>query len=324
MLGHNDSVHIAAARRQSTESAVPHSEGLPDGLETVSRVESKRTGPAGPAIHVKRAFVIGHPIAHSRSPLIHGYWIREHGIDGSYEAIDVAPEDLAAFFERVKAGEFVGGNVTIPHKEAAFAAADELDPLAEEIGAANTLVHRHGGIYAFNTDYLGFLGNLDQNAPGWERDLKEAIVIGAGGSARAILVALKSRNLPVIHLLNRTLEKAQDLAIDLEGPIRACSLGEFASVAPGAGLVVNCSSVGMHGTSFEGIDLGPLPKSAVVTDLVYVPLETPLLAAARAAGLRAVDGLGMLLHQAVPGFEAWFGVRPEVTPELRQIVEATL
>jgi shikimate dehydrogenase len=273
---------------------------------------------------VKRAFVIGHPIAHSRSPLIHGHWIKTHGVDGSYEAIDVAPEDLPGFFDRVRAGEFAGGNVTIPHKEAAFAFADELDPLAETIGAANTLVHRHDGVFAFNTDYLGFLGNLDQNAPGWDSGLKEVVVLGAGGSARAILVALKSRNIPSIHLLNRTLQNAEDLAIDLEGPIRAGRLTDFASVAPTAGLVVNCSSIGMNGTSFEGIDLGLLRKNAIVTDLVYVPLETPLLAAARHAGLKTVDGLGMLLHQAVPGFEAWFGVRPEVTPELRNLVEATL
>jgi len=273
---------------------------------------------------VKRAFVIGHPINHSRSPLIHGHWLRAHGIDGSYEAIDVAPPDLPAFFARVSAGEFVGGNVTIPHKEAAFAFADELDPLCETIGAANTLLWRPDSVLGFNTDYLGFLGNLDQNAPGWDDGLETAIVIGAGGAARAILVALKSRNVPIIHLLNRTIEKAQDLAIDLEGPIKAGRLGDFAGVATGAGLVVNCSSVGMHGSSFEGIDLRLLPKSAVVTDLVYVPLETPLLAAARQAGLKTVDGLGMLLHQAVPGFEAWFGVRPEVTPELRRLVEATL
>ena len=273
---------------------------------------------------MKRAFVIGHPINHSRSPLIHGHWLDEHGIDGSYEAIDVAPADLPDFFVRVGAGEFAGGNVTIPHKAAAFAFADELDPLCETIGAANTLVWRPGGVFGFNTDYLGFLGNLDQNAPGWDQDLGGAIVIGAGGSARAILVALKSRNVPTIHLLNRTVEKAQDLALDLEGPIKAGRLSDFAAVAPGTGLVVNCSSVGMHGTSFAGLDLELLPKSAVVTDLVYVPLETPLLAAARKAGLRTVDGLGMLLHQAVPGFEAWFGVRPEVTPALRRLVEATL
>jgi shikimate dehydrogenase len=273
---------------------------------------------------VKRAFVIGHPINHSRSPLIHGYWLEQHGIEGSYEAIDVAPAELPAFFARVTAGEFAGGNVTIPHKEAAFAFADELDPLCEVIGAANTLVYRPGSIYGFNTDYMGFLGNLDQNAPGWDRELKTAVVIGAGGSARAILVALKSRNVPTIHLLNRTVEKAQDLAFDLEGPIKAGRLHDFAAVAPGAGLVVNCSSVGMHGSSFEAIDLKLLPKSTVVTDLVYVPLETPLLAMAREAGLTTVDGLGMLLHQAVPGFVAWFGVRPEVTPQLRQLVEATL
>jgi len=316
---------ISSEERASTGNAAP---GVPRdcGTDSNLRVESsqKRTGPAGPAIHVKRAFVIGHPINHSRSPLIHGHWIKTHGIDGSYEAIAVAPAELPAFFARVTAGEFAGGNVTIPHKEAAFAFADELDPLCETIGAANTLVYRPDSIYGFNTDYMGFLGNLDQNAPGWDKDLKTAVVIGAGGSARAILVALKSRNVPAIHLLNRTVEKAQDLAIDLEGPIKAGRLGDFASVAPGAGLVVNCSSVGMHGSSFEGIDLTLLPKSAVVTDLVYVPLETPLLAMARQAGLKTVDGLGMLLHQAVPGFEAWFGVRPEVTPELRKLVEATL
>jgi len=273
---------------------------------------------------VKRAFVIGHPIAHSRSPLIHGHWITAHGIDGSYEAIDVAPAELGAFIARVRSGEFVGGNVTIPHKEAVFALADSRDDLAEEIGAANTLVTRADGIFAFNTDYLGFLGNLDQNAPGWDKGLDHVVVLGAGGSARAILVALKSRDVPVIHLLNRTVDKAQNLAFDLGGRIECGPLREFRTVAPGAGLVVNCTSIGMHGSSFEGIDLTLLPKSAVVTDIVYVPLETPLLAAARAAGLRTVDGLGMLLHQAVPGFEAWFGVRPEVTPELRRLIEATL
>ncbi len=273
---------------------------------------------------MKRAFVVGHPVAHSRSPLIHGHWIKEHALDASYEAIDVAPADIGAFIERVRGGEFVGGNVTIPHKEAVFALADSRDDLAEEIGAANTLVNREGGLFAFNTDYMGFLGNLDQNAPGWDEGLKSVIVLGAGGSARAILVALKSRDIPTIHLLNRTVAKAQELAFDLGGPIAAGGLEDFAKAAPEAGLVVNCTSVGMHGSQFDGLDLGQLPRSAVITDIVYVPLETPLLAAARAAGLRTVDGLGMLLHQAAPGFEAWFGVRPEVTPELRRLIEATL
>jgi shikimate dehydrogenase len=273
---------------------------------------------------VKRAFVIGHPIAHSRSPLIHGHWLAANGIDGSYEPIDIAPDALAEFIARVRGGEFVGGNVTIPHKEAVFALADSRDPLAIRIGAANTLVHRPDGIFAFNTDHMGFLGNLDQGAPGWDAGLQTAIVLGAGGAARAILVALAERGVREIHLLNRTTEKAAALAAELGGGISASALDDFNRLAPASGLVVNCASVGMHGTRFPGIDLSLLPRSAVVTDIVYVPLETPLLADARALGLRTVDGLGMLLHQAVPGFEAWFGLRPEVTPALRRLVEATL
>ncbi len=255
--------------------------------------------------------------------MIHNHWLRTYGIAGSYEAIDVAPDDLPGFFDRLRAGEFTGGNVTIPHKEMAFALADALDPLAETIGAVNTLTTDHG-VYGTNTDYLGFLGNLDQTAPGWDEGLKEVVVLGAGGSARAVLVALKSRNIPSIHLLNRTLQKAEDLAIDLEGPIGAGTLADFARVAGNAGLVINTSSIGMNGSRFDDLDLGVLPKSAIVTDIVYVPLITPLLADARSRGLRTVDGLGMLLHQAVPGFEAWFGRRPEVTPELRALVEASL
>ena len=273
---------------------------------------------------MKRAFVIGHPIAHSRSPLIHGHWIAQYGIEGSYEAIDVAPDALPAFFERLAAGEFVGGNVTIPHKERVYALVDQLDPLAEEIGAVNTLVLKGSEVTGFNTDYMGFLGNLDQNAPGWDEDLEEVIVLGAGGAARAILVALKAREIGKIHLLNRTVGKAEDLAIELEGRIECGGLDEFSARAGRAGLVVNTSSVGMKGSRFDRLDLGRLPRSAVVTDIVYVPLVTPLLEDARAEGLRTVDGLGMLLHQAVPGFEAWFGVKPEVTPELRALVEATL
>ena len=274
---------------------------------------------------MKRAFVIGHPIAHSRSPLIHGHWIERYRVDGSYEAIDVAPGDLPVFFERLKAGEFVGGNVTIPHKEQVVALVDELDPLAEEIGAVNTLALKGAaGVRGFNTDYMGFLGNLDQNAPGWNEGLDEVVVLGAGGAARAILVALKSRNVGKIHLLNRTVGKAEDLALEFGGPIACAGLGEFAARAGKAGLIVNTSSVGMKGTSFEGVDLSVVPRTAVVTDIVYVPLITPLLAEAQKRGLRTVDGLGMLLHQAVPGFEAWFGVKPEVTPELRALVEATL
>lgn len=276
-------------------------------------------------IHVKKAFVIGHPIKHSRSPLIHGTWLAEHGIEGSYEAIDVAPEDLPAFIDRLRQGEFAGGNVTIPHKEAVFALCDSVDPLAKTIGAANTLVRQPDGkLFGFNTDYMGFLGNLDQNAPGWDRARGRAIVLGAGGASRAILVALRERGLTEIALLNRTEDKAVALAREIEGPFHPGRLDRFADFAPGASLLVNTTSIGMHGSRFENLDLSLLPSTALVTDAVYVPLVTPLLADARALGLRTVDGLGMLLHQAIPGFEAWFGVRPSVTPALRAKIEATL
>jgi shikimate dehydrogenase len=271
-----------------------------------------------------KAFVIGHPIAHSRSPLIHGTWLREHGIDGSYEAIDVAPADLPTFFERLRSGEFAGGNVTIPHKEAVFALCDSVDDLARMIGAVNTLVVKDGKVHGTNTDYLGFLGNLDANAPTWSDGPNDALIIGAGGAARAVLVALRRRNGGKVHVLNRTLANAQALVEEIDGPFSAHGFEDFAALAPRVGLVVNTSSIGMHGTKFDWLDMSLLPRTTLVTDIVYTPLETPLLAEARAHGLRTVDGLGMLLHQAVPGFAAWFGVTPTVTPQLRALVEATL
>jgi len=272
----------------------------------------------------KRAFVIGHPISHSRSPLIHGTWLSAYDIDGSYQAIDVEPAQLSGLFERLRSGEFAGGNVTIPLKEPVFALCDSVDPLATTIGAVNTLVAHDGAVHGFNTDYMGFLGNLDQNAPGWSDGLEHAIILGAGGASRAILVALRERGIKRIHLLNRSREKADALAASLGDLVEAGALADFAALAPEAGLVVNTTSVGMHGSAFPDLPLDRLPKSALVTDIVYVPLETPLLKDARARGLRTVDGLGMLLHQAVPGFEAWFGVKPEVTAALRARIEATL
>lgn len=271
-----------------------------------------------------KAFVIGHPIAHSRSPLIHGQWLAEHGIDGSYEAIDVAPEALPGFFERLRSGEFAGGNVTIPHKEAVFALCDSVDPLATTIGAVNTLVLHDGKVHGSNTDYLGFLGNLDASAPGWSDGPNDAMIIGAGGAARAILVALRRRDGGKVHVLNRTLEKAQALVAEIDGPFEAHGFDAFPQLAAHTGLVVNTSAIGMHGSRFDWLDFALLPKATLVTDIVYTPLVTPLLADAAAHGLRTVDGLGMLLHQAVPGFEAWFGVRPSVTPALRARIEATL
>lgn len=271
-----------------------------------------------------KAFVIGHPIAHSRSPLIHGTWLSEHGIDGTYEAIDVAPADLPAFFERLRSGEFAGGNVTIPHKEAVFALCDSVDDLAKTIGAVNTLVVREGKVHGYNTDYLGFLGNLDAAAPGWSGGPRDALVIGAGGAARAILVALRERNGGQVHVLNRTLANAEALVEEIDGPFEAHSFDAFAELAPKIGIVVNTSSIGMHGSRFDWLDMSLLPKTSLVTDIVYTPLITPLLADAEAHGLGIVDGLGMLLHQAVPGFADWFGVRPAVTPALRARIEATL
>ena len=271
-----------------------------------------------------KAFVIGHPIAHSRSPLIHGTWLAEHGIDGRYEGIDVAPDDLPAFFERLRAGEFAGGNVTIPHKEAVFALCDSVDDLAKTIGAVNTLVVRDDKVHGYNTDYLGFLGNLDAALPGWSDTPSDALVIGAGGAARAILVALRERAFGRVHVLNRTLANAEALVRDIDGPFEAHCFDDFAALAPNIGLVVNTSSIGMHGTRFDWLDISLLRKTALVTDIVYAPLVTPLLADAAAHGLRTVDGLGMLLHQAVPGFDAWFGITPTVTPALRVRIEATL
>lgn len=271
-----------------------------------------------------KAFVIGHPIAHSRSPFIHASWLAEHGIDGSYEAFDLAPAELPAFFERLRSGEFAGGNVTIPHKEAVFALCDEVDPLAQTIGAVNTLVVRDGKVFGSNSDYLGFLGNLDAARPGWSDGLKSAIVLGAGGAGRAVLVALRSRGVKAVHILNRTKANADALVASIDGPFTAHGMGDFTELAPQAGLVVNTTSIGMDDSQFENLDLGLLPKAALVTDIVYVPLVTPLLADAAALGLPTVDGLGMLLHQAVPGFEAWFGVRPVVTADLHHEIAATL
>lgn len=271
-----------------------------------------------------RAFIIGHPVQHSRSPAIHGHWLKVHGIPGSYEPIDMRVTELPALFARLRTGELAGGNVTIPLKEDVAALCDSVDPLARRIGAVNTLVARDGMVSGSNTDYLGFLANLDQQAPGWDHGLETAIVLGAGGAARAILVALAHRGIGTIHILNRTADKAHALAAELAGPFHGHGLSAFDELAPGAGLVVNTTSIGMHGSRFAELALNRLPASALVTDIVYVPLQTPLLAEAHALGLATVDGLGMLLHQAVPGFKAWFGVEPEVTPELRALIEETL
>lgn len=270
-----------------------------------------------------KAFVCGHPIAHSRSPLIHGYWLRAYGIHGSYEPMDVEPAAFADFLKGLARHGFVGGNVTIPHKEAAFAAVDRLDEAAERIGAVNTLWFEDGRLCGGNTDALGFAANLDERAPGWDKS-GAAVVIGAGGAARAVVHALKVRGIRDIRILNRTLPRAVDLA-DRFGPgASAHPMRAAREAATGASLVVNTTALGMHHDTALPLEPELLPEEATVTDIVYVPLETPFLVAARRRGLKTVDGLGMLLHQAAPGFERWFGRRPQVTAELRDLIVADM
>ncbi|WP_342150511.1 shikimate dehydrogenase [Methylorubrum sp. SB2] len=273
----------------------------------------------------RKAFVVGHPITHSRSPLIHGHWLAEHGIDGRYERVSVAPEDFEEFFRGLPASGFAGGNVTIPHKEAAFRLADSLTERAKKIGAVNTLVVEGGRVVGDNTDGIGFIAHLDRSlGADWpERTGRQAVVLGAGGAARAVVAGLIERGLNV-QIANRSPERAQALAALDPEHARALPWDDLPAALPETGLLVNTTALGMAGHPPLAIDLAPLPARAAVCDIVYVPLETPLLAAARARGLAAVDGLGMLLHQAVPGFEKWFEVRPEVTPALRERIVADL
>ena len=273
-----------------------------------------------------KAFVIGQPVAHSRSPLIHGYWLRELGLAGSYERIEVAPEDLPAFVNGFAARGFVGGNVTVPHKEAAAAAVHTLSPAARRLGAANTLtLDREGRVVGDSTDGPGFLTSLACAAgAGWRDRVADALVLGAGGAARAIVAALLDSGLDRIVVASRTRARAEPLrAFDPARVVLAPWPSSGARLLP-ADLVVNTTSCGMNGLDPLDLDLGALPSHAIVVDIVYAPIETALLARARARGLVAVDGLGMLLHQAVPGFEAWFGRRPEVTPALRALILADI
>jgi len=277
---------------------------------------------SAPNLSAPRACVLGWPIKHSRSPLIHGYWLKLYGLEGSYEKVAVEPEAIAGFLEDLQGKGFVGCNVTIPHKEAAFVAAQQKTETALKLGAVNTLWFENGVLCGDNTDVIGFLHALDADAPGWDKGLEKAVVLGAGGAARGIVHALLLRNINPIFILNRTLERAQALADIFGDKVIPLGWDKAPEALDGAGLLVNTTSLGMAGQPPLDIDLAPLKKDAIVDDIVYVPLETPLLAKAKAAGLRTVGGLPMLLHQAVPGFEHWFGRRPEVTPELRALIEA--
>lgn len=271
------------------------------------------------------AGIMGWPVAHSRSPALHGYWLKEFGIDGAYVPMAVRPENLRRALQALPLLGFAGCNLTIPHKEEALRAADEYDDAAKRAGSINTIIVRpNGSIFGRSTDGFGFIAALRAALTGFNAAQGPCVVLGAGGAARAVVAALLDEGATELRLVNRTPERAARLAKELGGPVRGVAWDDRAKALAGAGLLVNATSLGMEGQPALELPLDALPRDAIVNDIVYVPLETPLLAAARARGNRCVDGLGMLLHQARPGFEAWFGVRPEVTPGLRQAVLATL
>lgn len=271
-------------------------------------------------MNFRRACVIGHPVAHSRSPLIHKHWLNELKIEGDYVRQDVPPDQADAFFKNFSASGYVGGNVTVPHKEAAFRALKAADPVASYLKAANTLWLENGALHGMNTDVYGFLAHLDESVPDWNQKTETAVVLGAGGAARAVVFALIDRGVERIHVVNRTLARAEALAADFGKKAVAADWTALPKLLKQASLLVNATSLGMAGQPALEADLKPMKVGSIVYDIVYVPLETQLLAAARKRELRVVDGLGMLLHQAVPGFEKWFGVRPQVTNALRAVL----
>ncbi len=271
------------------------------------------------------AGVMGWPVMHSRSPKLHNYWLQKHGLAGVYVPLGIKIEGLAAALRALPALGFSGCNLTIPHKVEALKIVDNLDPLAKRIGAANCIVvGPDGSLNGFNNDGWGYIENVVDRVPGWRADAGPIVVVGAGGGARAVIVGLQDRGAREIRLVNRSPERAAALVQQIGGSITTIGWNDRNRALDGAAMVVNTTSQGMVGQPALDLSLDALPKTALVSDIVYTPLETPLLAAARMRGNPTVDGLGMLLHQARPAFKAWFGVLPEVTAELRQSIEATL
>lgn len=269
----------------------------------------------------KTAGVMGWPVGHSKSPRLHGYWLNKYTIDGSYVPLAVSPDQFENAIRGLKALGFQGVNVTVPHKEKALSLADHATPRAQKIGAANTLiVQDDGSILADNTDGYGFYENLKQGAPDWNPKSGPAVVLGAGGAARAIIVALIEAGVPEIRLINRTRGRAENLAEELEGLITVVDWAERESALANCNLLTNTTTLGMTGQALLEIDLFDLPTQALVNDIVYAPLLTNLLEKSQIHGCHIVDGIGMLLHQARPGFKAWFGVDPEVNQGLRDFV----
>jgi shikimate dehydrogenase len=270
------------------------------------------------------AGVMGDPVMHSRSPKLHNYWLAKYGLTGTYVPLAITAERLRAALRALPALGFAGCNLTIPHKEAALDIVDKLDPLARRIGAVNcVVVAPDGSLEGRNHDGFGYIESVREAQPKWRADAGPIVVLGAGGGARAVLVGLVDQGAREIRLVNRTPARGKALAQDLGGPIGALRWEEREAALEGAAMLINATNQGMLGEPPLDIALDRLPASAIVSDIVYIPRETPLLAAARRRGNRTVNGLGMLLHQARPAFHAWFGIMPEVTPELRAMIEAT-
>lgn len=270
---------------------------------------------------VPLAAVIGHPIAHSKSPLLHGHWLKTYDISGHYIPMDVAPDDLETVLRTMHKMGFVGANVTIPHKTRAMEIADQVTDRATLIGAANTLIfHEDGKILADNTDGYGFIQNLRQSAPDWDPAAGPAVVLGAGGAARAVVASLLDVGVPEIYISNRTRVRAEQLRDDFGARLKVVEWVQAGEVMEDGATIVNTTSLGMTGKPELKVSLEGLRPGSLVTDLVYTPLRTPFLDEAQARGCVTVDGLGMLLHQAAPGFERWFGPRPDVTEDLRRVM----
>ena len=271
------------------------------------------------------AGLMGWPVMHSRSPKIHNFWLAKYGLDGTYVPLAIRAEGLRAALRALPALGFAGCNLTIPHKEAAFEIVDRVDPLARRIGAINcVVVAADDSLDGYNYDGFGYIQSILEAYPNWRADAGPIVVVGAGGGARAVLASLVDKGAQEIRLVNRSPERAQALAREFGAPIEAVAWKERYAALAGAAMLINTTSQGMAGQPALDLVLDKLPASALVSDIIYVPRETPLLAAARLRGNRTVNGLGMLLNQARPAFQAWFGVMPEVTAELRAMIEATI
>lgn len=278
--------------------------------------------------NMKKACIIGWPVKHSRSPLIHRTWLKQYEIAGAYDKEEVNPSAIKDFISALKDHGYCGANVTLPHKEVVLQCADEVDQTAREIGAANTLWYEGGRLCATNTDIYGYMAHLDISAPAWQELDGPVVILGAGGAARAILYGLLQRGVETLRLINRNQSRAEALVEDLaqwfgaatKNKIKIMSWDQCAEGLVDCTLLINTTSLGMSGHNPLDVDLDRVADQAVISDIVYTPLYTPLLKAAQDRGLNSVDGLGMLLHQAVPGFEKWFGHRPQVTPELRALI----